>query len=436
MSKHYDVIVAGGGISGLRTARDLGLAGKSVLVLEAQDRLGGRTYYDRFADTEMLVEFGGGWFNLEYQRELAGEIDRYSLPTTTNGAGASIVRWLDNGQIRTGAAPVTFEHLGDLERALVASHVAASRIEFGTAWDKQDLADLDISWAQFVDDLHVSAPVAEFLNTWPSSSKPEDTNTLDLLTWVAGFGPSLWRTYAEGMLFRFANGTKSLVDALAAESGADIVLSTPIAKIEQTSAGVVMTSRSGEPYSADAAVIALPFNVWRDVEFQPPLGNLKAEASSVTHPGQTVKLWAMLRDAPADGVLGWAEGEGLNWFFRTESTPEGDLYVGFSGGHDLDPVDSAAVEKAIGVFVPEAQIVKVDVHDWRANEFERGSWLIHRPGEGMKYHSALAEREGLLVFGGSDVSFGWNGWMEGALESGGRAAREVLAVLDSGQASE
>lgn len=428
MTNTYDVIVAGGGLSGLRVARDLRAAGKSVLVLEAQDRLGGRLYYDRYADTDTLVELGGGWFNLEYQPFLSSEIERYSIRTMTNPAGAAQVRWFIGGVNRVGTSPVTFEHLGDLEKALVACHVAAGRIEFGSPWDMQDLTDLDIPWSDFVANLELSAPVEEFLLTWPSSSKPEETNTLHLLGWVAGFGPSLWRCYAEGMLFRFADGTKSLIDAIASDSGAEIRLETPIVRFEQTDKGVVITTRKGDAYTADAAVVAIPLNVWRDVEFVPPLSDAKRAVSAELHPGQCVKLWATIRNAPEEGVLGWGEGEGLNWFFRTDRTDEGDLYVGFNGGHDLDPTDRESVERAIKVFIPEAEIVKFAAHDWRTNEFEKGAWLVPRPGDG-KHQSALAEREGRLVFAGSDTAFGFNGWMEGALEAGARASSEVLELL-------
>jgi len=432
MANHYDVIVAGGGMSGLRTARDLGAAGKSVLVLEAQDRLGGRLYYERFAETDTLVELGGGWFNLAYQPELAAEIERYSIPTMTNEAGSALVRWHENGSIREGNSPVPLEYLGELERALFASYASAQRIEFGTAWDAQDVADLDISWEEYIRNLGVSEPVAEWLRTWPSSSAPEDTSTLHLLTWVAGFGPSLWRTYAEGMLFTFERGTKSLIDALAEDSGAEIRLSTPIARFEQDDDVARVVTRSGEVFTAGAVVVAIPFNVWQDAQFEPALSQAKHDASSqLPHSGMCLKLWVTLKNAPEEGVLGWGMGPGLNWFFRTAQTPEGDLYVGFNGGNELDSTDRAAVERAVHAYIPEAEVVSFDAHDWRTNEFEKGAWMVQRPGH-RAFHTALAEREGRLIFGGSDVSFGWNGWMEGALEAGGRAAREALDVLRAG----
>ena len=118
-----------------------------------------------------------------------------------------------------------------------------------------------------VKELQLVAPVEEFLLTWCSSSEPEETNALDILTWIAAFDDSPWRMLGDGMTHHFSNGTKSMVDAIAADTGAEIRLNSPVARVEQTNAGVVVTIRSGESFTAAASVVAIPFNVWNDVEF-------------------------------------------------------------------------------------------------------------------------------------------------------------------------
>ena len=75
----HDVVVIGGGIAGVTAARDMGEDGLSVLLLEARNRLGGRTYYRRFADTEHAVEFGGAWVAPRWHRHVAREVERYNL---------------------------------------------------------------------------------------------------------------------------------------------------------------------------------------------------------------------------------------------------------------------------------------------------------------------------------------------------------------------
>ena len=84
MVSEYDVIVVGGGLAGLTAARDLGESGRSVLLLEARDRLGGRTWYRPFAETQQKVELGGNWLCRDLR-------SRRSRPRS-NGTGCGVAQ--------------------------------------------------------------------------------------------------------------------------------------------------------------------------------------------------------------------------------------------------------------------------------------------------------------------------------------------------------
>ena len=86
------------------------------------------------------------------------------------------------------------------------------------------------------------------------------------------------------------------------------------------------------------------------------------------------------------------------------------------------------IRRAIERFVPDARVVATDAHDWNADEFSQGTWMAYRPGQLMRFHSAFQEPEGRLAFAGSDLALGWAGWMDGAVETGVRAARQALAA--------
>ena len=73
----HAVLVVGGGIAGMTAARDLAHCGYGVVVLEARDRLGGRTWWKRCADTDHHAEMGGTWFDEGTQHNIAREIRRY-----------------------------------------------------------------------------------------------------------------------------------------------------------------------------------------------------------------------------------------------------------------------------------------------------------------------------------------------------------------------
>jgi monoamine oxidase len=79
ISKSYDVVVVGGGFAGATAARDLSRKGYSVVLLEGRDRLGGRTWYRPFQDTDFSIELGGGWISSRTMHTALAEIQRYGL---------------------------------------------------------------------------------------------------------------------------------------------------------------------------------------------------------------------------------------------------------------------------------------------------------------------------------------------------------------------
>ncbi len=104
--------------------------------------------------------------------------------------------------------------------------------------------------------------------------------------------------------------------------------------------------------------------------------------------------------------------------------------VGFGTGPELlDVTSSDDIRRAVQQFAPEAREVATDAHDWNADEFAQGTWMAYRPGQLVRFHSAFQEPEGRLAFAGSDLALGWAGWMDGALESGGRAATQAAALV-------
>ena len=93
--------------------------------------------------------------------------------------------------------------------------------------------------------------------------------------------------------------------------------------------------------------------------------------------------------------------------------------------------DRQAVQQVIRQFLPEAEVIAVQGHDWTADPFAAGTWSIFRPQQLTRYLRELQRSEGRLFFAGSDVASGWNGFIDGAIETGLRAGREVVQLLRS-----
>ena len=426
----YDVVVIGGGIAGLTTARNLRQSGRSVLVLEARARLGGRTWYRRFADTDHLIEMGGTWFAEESQHNIAEEIRRYSLPTTLSPAGKELCTAF-GGDLLTGEDfPVPVEVRPELDRALARIVEESRRVRFGENLDDPGLRDLDVAFSVFASPLWTSPVIGDYLAMWAGFAfgcLPQELSALHALTWVAGYRNEAWVLDAAPAT-KFGEGTSSLVNALAEDGAPEIAYETPVARIVEEAGRVLVTTQPGETHAARTAVLATPINTWSDIEV-PALSSAKSRIAAEGQAGHGVKVWALTRNIP-EYLIGSGWGDPLNWISEQTHFDGGRLLVGIGADASrLDPVNREQVEAAVRAFAPGAEVLKCDGHDWTTDRYAKGTWAAYRPGQLSSLYSVLAEPEGLLFFAGSDVARGWAGFMDGAIESGKLAAERVASRL-------
>ncbi|WP_408899741.1 flavin monoamine oxidase family protein (plasmid) [Nocardioides sp. R1-1] len=432
-SEQTDVVVVGGGFAGLTAARNLNDRGISAIVVESRDRLGGRTWYRNFADTDQLIEMGGNWLTMNYQPLMRAELDRYEIPIELSPE-MTTSEWLING-VRSSGFPVPLEEIPALEKAVLHCVRAADRIDPYAPLDGQGLHDLDVSWDEFLSPLDLPAATWDFLSMFPVFYAARDTSTISalmLLQQLALVGNSPWSFFAIGH-HRFTRGTKSMIDALASDC-ADIRLDTHITRVTQTENGVEVTTASGETITARYAIWTTPLNCWNDVEFSPALSSGKRGAAAGAHcSNTTVKFWALVENNTVDALMaGPSTNRGLAVLSREYDVEGHALKVGFScdpTAYDFDTV--AGTDQAVEALTPGAHVIKSDWHDWNNDPLAKGSWFGAQPGMLSKSHSELSRREGRVLFASSDVAVSFMGWMEGALETAHKASTEVAALLDT-----
>lgn len=294
------------------------------------------------------------------------------------------------------------------------------------------LEDLDIPFEQFLDALSLPPLTRQFLLAWAGfyfGNYPSQVSALHILSWVAGFGNSAVGWYV-GVSQKLEHGTKSLIDAIAGDADVERHLSAPVARIEHGAAGVRVTTRAGDSYDGGAAVVATPINTWRSISFSPELTGSHAVLAEEQQAGQSVKVWALVRNLPGNFYgVGWDTA--LKWVATEYTIDEGSLIVGFGcSPNDLDVSNKDDVTRAIREFLPDAEVIATDAHDWNADEFSQGTWMAYRPGQVMEHAANLQQPVGGLAFAGSDLASGWAGWIDGALESGKRAARDVETLVE------
>ncbi|MGZ6670312.1 MAG: FAD-dependent oxidoreductase, partial [Solirubrobacteraceae bacterium] len=159
-----DVLVLGGGISGLVAARDLGERGLRVAGLVARERLGGRTWSRRLTGHDLVVELGGSWINRELQPEVAREVARYDLAVRKSEPFRGAVWAGIEDRIEGATALEVFGELYSPARAAIDADVAAIREAY--AVDGTLPAELDVAADVWIDALDVPRATKEALLAW------------------------------------------------------------------------------------------------------------------------------------------------------------------------------------------------------------------------------------------------------------------------------
>lgn len=432
MTNEKDVVVVGAGYAGVTAARDLRDRGFSVTLLEARDRVGGRTYSRKFKNREELMEFGGAWIATDYMPNIAREVQRYDVPLMQS---PDLTHYRFLIEDRLSMFPVPPDEITALERAWLAIAGAAERISAHLPLHMQPLADLDVSWAEFLGPLELPSATYEFYTAALSTyvgGHPHDFSALHTLGCIATLGKSPYNAFHGVLVDKFANGTADLLHRMVDEAGIDLHLSTPVHSVRQDDNGVLVTSVEGDTFSARACVVAVPTNTIRQIDLSPVLSDAKADALAANHPGRGYRVNFLVEGAPEGFfALGWRAGLQM---VVTEYQIDRNLALmsafGAEGLYPLDPTDREQVQKALDPVLNGARVLEVDAHDFNADPFSDGTWRINPPGWARRFAKTMNEPEGRVFFAGSDVSFATlNGWMEGAVDSGHLVADGVAANL-------
>lgn len=429
----YDVIVVGAGPAGLTCARDLRAQGRSVLVVEARDRLGGRTVTGRLDGYPgESIELGGTYIHPSVQHNLNREIQRYDQPLDQGGGEWRAAGFRIGGRVRP--APVPADQIVALERVVLAMARACTRIDANAPLADQYLADLDIPIDEFLAPYRIPAETREFVYGIIAAVTQCDVRQVSMLqwlAWMAGEGSPI------GMFFsvtdeKLLHGMSALWQVMADDADADIAFETDVASIVEEHGTVTVRSSRGEEYRARACVVAVGSQVLQRIDFAPALDAERTRmlADQFVAPG--FKTFLIAEHVPAGymgfGGYGGAQDPRIGWLYEDRLLPDGrSLLLAWGNG---EYPSLAEAQRAVAEYLPDAVVVGQAGHDWARDDVARGINHFRRPGEGLTFAAVVGRPHGRVVFAGGDVTPGiWNGWIEGAVDSGRLAAERATAVL-------
>jgi monoamine oxidase len=446
-----DCIVIGGGFAGLAAADHLCRRGKRAIVLEARDRVGGRTATIALADGT-AVDVGGQWLGPTQDRmyALCRRFGRDVYPMHVAGDNLLRLRGSNRryrGHIPFRTPPWTLANLGWV---LARLELMARRIPLEAPWQAPDAAALDQvtlgDWVRHnVVDPHARAIVDVGIEA-VFAAEADELSLLHALFYMRSGGSFDLLTRSEGgaQQDRITGGVQPLAEDLAEairQQGGTVTLESPVTSIAQSDDGVTVESATGT-LTAPATIVALPPPLAAAIDYRPRLSFERRELLTKTPMGSVIKCIAAYdrpfwRDQGFSGQAIADEGPMKAVFDASPKDARPALLMGFFEGAEARRFAEAPPEERQGValdtfarFFGDAARSPIDYVDraWTKEPFSRGCYAaLFPPGIWTQFGRVIREPEGRIHWAGTETAIRWNGYIEGAVRSGERAATEILA---------
>ena len=440
------VTVIGAGLAGLSAAYDLHRAGWQVTVLEARDRVGGRVYSLHNFSNGLVAE-GGGEFIAEGHTRMLAYADQFHLPLGRAGSwqgqdedwGCFEGRagrmsdagvWGVNLNVEVEKIWRALAEMGELvpdpHEPQAARHAALI--------DKRSTAD----WIHSLD-VHPLAK-QDFIQHIRSeyTCEPERHSLLDLARNVSMYYTSMERE----INYRVAGGNDLIPRALA-KTLPDVRLNAPVTSVGVLPDEVTVTYQQGNSHdtiSSAFAVLAIPLTTARLIEFNPPLPEAHQRMVHELSYGAVTKVLIEYRkrfwaEKGWNGHIATDTPIVLTWHATSHTENEHGILTVYTGGRPGTKLAALPDEERIRVAVAEIEKVFHGSSDliectatvaWPNEPYTRGSYAAFAPGEVTAHWKTLFEPAGRLFFAGEHAS-DIQGFMEGAVESGQRAARMIMS---------
>ena len=440
-----DVVVIGAGAAGTMAATHFSKAGKSVALLEANDRVGGRLKRGEIAG--QAIDLGGQWVGPSQTRAPAIGRARGRTLYPTHAKGPFLIE--QGGTFYKGFGLPT-DAMTDLFKVIGAIDTLGKEIPLNARWTAPRAAEWDAMTAQTWIDQTTESPIVRdvFRAVVQAvfSIEPSQLSLLEFLWYVRsgnGFN-DITGTAGGAQDSLYVEAFVSIPERLAESLGDRVVLGSPVRKITQTDSGVTVVADKGTWQAQRVVVCAPPPSVAR-IEFDPVLPYLRTGLQQRMPMGAVIKCFVAY-ESPfwrEQGLSGQATLCSAEYGTFFDTTAPGNKHGVISGFFDGAPAmrwaDRTTEERReqalsdIALAFGDAAKDPIDYVEqvWPKEPWSIGGYTsVATPGTMTVFGPALTEPVGRIHWAGTETSDIWSGYVEGALRSGDRVATEVLDALN------
>jgi monoamine oxidase len=444
-----DCCVIGAGFAGLSAALRLKQAGRSVALLEARDRVGGRTFTE-LRDDGTWIDRGGAWVGAGQDR-LYALIHEFGAQTYKQYTGGQAMMVVDGKQHRyTGTIPLTMSPwaVANMGAVFLEMGQMCKSIPLDAPWEAKNAEKWDqISLAKWLNSNTLSKPAHDLLETAIAgcyTSAASEVSMLFVLFQMASGGGPGYVLGGEGASqdSRIVGGMGAVYGPMTAEIGDALHLSQPVRRIEQDADGVTVRA-DDMTVRARRVVVAVPLAIASHILYEPMLPMDRAFLHQRMPSGAIFKI-NIVYDEPfwrAEGLSGQSAAPGspatVTIDAGTDKERPGVLCVIVEGpiAREIGKLDESTRRTAIlGDLMKRfgdkaGSPVDYIEQQWSVERYSGGGMLSHA-GTGVltQFGYTLREPCGRIHWAGTESSSVMCGWVDGAIRSGERAAAEVVAA--------
>lgn len=435
----HQVIVFPYRAQGITAARELAAKGWRVVVLEARPRIGGRTFTSEFLGRK--IELGGSSVHW-VQPHVFTEMQRYGFgfeEVPLYNLDAAYIMLAD-GSVHN-VPPAQFD--ADYNAAF-NKFCANARTLFPQPYKPFSNPEVlkldDISAAEHLETLGLTPLQKAALNAELTLYSGAPTSQCSYPSFVKLFALASWDSFTftdSEKHWHIANGgTAALAKAMMDDSKADVRLGSVVKEIEQANDGILIKTADGQTVKAGVALSTLPTRVYPDITFKPGLSAAKQAFIANAELCDGATMYMRVKKNMGNTFAFCDDPNPLNAIQTEEFNDEvGTILKATLGRQSLiDMNDIDAVTAELRKIHPDAEITDIAPYNWAKDPYSKQAWPSYKVGWFKKYPD-MAKPEGRLFFAGAATADGWHEYIDGAIESGIRASREMTAMLEKEKAS-